>query len=414
MKEWARSVRSAFTFNNVKKAELENKFSNEKLVELKKMVENKINPEKIKNAAEKYQKSLEKIKNATDKIKDKAENNPEVNKFLEKFTSQQVLHEKILQKLETQVPEAVLEKIEEARERHMEKFGEVMQKLEDNKEKIAERVKNALQNGDEINSEILDRIKEKMPEEIKQKIEEKRANIANKIIEKSIQKNERKNCPVLTKPSPDFCKNGIVKLGKSDNGCTIRFICDTAVPENNIKNREPILCTQDYNPVCGADGKTYSNKCAADASGVKVAKRGECENEGADCKQLWWFDKNNRTCQQKQFCGTYIYLGLQTFASKKDCSNALKNSIKLSIPNTEEECLQKNGVWRAIGLRPTPGCNLKSSDFGQACTDFSQCQGTCIGDSEQSTTGKCSEWIITVGCYMELQNGKVNGTLCAD
>ncbi len=47
---------------------------------------------------------------------------------------------------------------------------------------------------------------------------------------------------------------------------------------------KPEMCTMDYNPVCGCDGKTYGNACAAAAAGVSVASRGECADEGRDAE----------------------------------------------------------------------------------------------------------------------------------
>lgn len=44
----------------------------------------------------------------------------------------------------------------------------------------------------------------------------------------------------------------------------------------------PEICTQDFSPVCGCDGQTYSNACVAASSGVSVAVEGECASPDMD------------------------------------------------------------------------------------------------------------------------------------
>ena len=56
----------------------------------------------------------------------------------------------------------------------------------------------------------------------------------------------------------------------------------------------PEACTLEFAPVCGCDGETYGNACAAAAAGVSVVSEGPC---GQACGGV-----TDATCPQGQYC----------------------------------------------------------------------------------------------------------------
>jgi len=39
---------------------------------------------------------------------------------------------------------------------------------------------------------------------------------------------------------------------------------------------EPQFCIEIFQPVCGVDGRTFSNECFANVAGVDILRQGEC------------------------------------------------------------------------------------------------------------------------------------------
>ncbi len=169
----------------------------------------------------------------------------------------------------------------------------------------------------------------------------------------------------------------------------------------------PISCIDTYEPVCGIDGKTYSNECYAGANNVNVDHDGECVSL-EKCK-----------ADQCELDGECVKNGYKN-NHNKECYNG--NWVNIAESTTTRECIESD--WNYT-LEPKE-CIFNSSQikYWKKITD---CVGgvthksseiIMCGDDSKKTELKCSDVYIPVcgvnketysnKCYASLNNVKVD------
>ncbi len=88
-------------------------------------------------------------------------------------------------------------------------------------------------------------------------------------------------------------------------------------------------------------------------------------DQNQTCTNKWWFDSNTTACSYKQFCGEYMYQGLQTFSTETACKAALPIS-----------CVGNGGSLGAV----VPGNNLKccAGLIASIPSGVEGTRGTCV------------------------------------
>lgn len=171
LKNFTRDVKRVFTFNPVKKAELELNIANEQAAEIQEMEQT--TPERtdaIARAAGNYQQNVERLHNRLDALKETSQN-PNVDKLMEKLADRSIKHQQLFDGLKKKFGDKP-----ELKKR----FGEMQDKMEeviikipekfDNPEMFRERMKRAIENGPDTplrefrGMEMMEKIEGRLPE----------------------------------------------------------------------------------------------------------------------------------------------------------------------------------------------------------------------------------------------------------
>ena len=126
-----------------------------------------------------------------------------------------------------------------------------------------------------------------------------------------------------------------------------------AADQTGICEVIPEFCTEEFNPVCGCDGQTYSTACVANSAGVSVVSQGECGSTGGTvCGGLL-----GAQCGDGEFCN---------FPIEAQCGAADQTGTCEPVP---QACTREfNPVCGCDGQTYSTACVANSASVSVAST----------------------------------------------
>lgn len=262
-KNLGRAIQTTLTFNTEKKAELQLKIANERLLEAKQVAE--ANPDDAKAQAivekslEKYQQMMDKVQARIETLKEK--NAERAEKMLDKIADHQLKQQQVLEKIEAKyenLTDEQKQKLEAIKEKNLEKFGKFLERVEASQEKIKERLEKAAESAegeagntlDKLNNlRVIQRLGDKMEnEDLREGLKEANQAIREKFFEQMKAEGREAvqefNVQLENMPGQDadqlrvvnFLKEGLTEQAKTDPSLNVLTSPLRKFEQNRLEN----------------------------------------------------------------------------------------------------------------------------------------------------------------------------------